>query len=376
VIVDRRHGPGGHWNDTYPFIRLHQPSAYYGVNSTPDQARQRRSPHFGVASEPTQVTSSISPRHLPAGPPSRSIVAAMGTAQTEFDTIADELYRLPPDEFTSARDASVSQARSAGKRALAAEIKALRRPTTSAWLANRLVRDRQDESYRLLSLGASMRDASQRLAGDELRRLSGQRHQVIAALTAAARSIASGAGIPFSPGVSSELEGTLTAALSDEEAAAALREGRLTIALRYTGFGSPTGLDEVEKSGRRSQAKRSVATPRRQPKPDRGPQAAERTDQLRGTRRTLKEAESALRASRKESDKSRRRADEARARRDQLRVRIHDLERQLDELRVEEADAALSAAATAEGRGLAKQVVIDAEQRAAEARRQLDALGK
>ncbi len=35
VIVDRRHGPGGHWNDTYPFIRLHQPSAYYGVNSMP-----------------------------------------------------------------------------------------------------------------------------------------------------------------------------------------------------------------------------------------------------------------------------------------------------------------------------------------------------
>jgi len=35
VMVDRRHGPGGHWNDTYPFIRLHQPSAFYGVNSMP-----------------------------------------------------------------------------------------------------------------------------------------------------------------------------------------------------------------------------------------------------------------------------------------------------------------------------------------------------
>ena len=33
VIVDRHHGPGGHWNDAYPFVRLHQPSAYYGVNS-------------------------------------------------------------------------------------------------------------------------------------------------------------------------------------------------------------------------------------------------------------------------------------------------------------------------------------------------------
>jgi NAD(P)-binding Rossmann-like domain len=33
VMVDRRDRPGGHWNDAYPFVRLHQPSAYYGVNS-------------------------------------------------------------------------------------------------------------------------------------------------------------------------------------------------------------------------------------------------------------------------------------------------------------------------------------------------------
>lgn len=35
VMVDRHHAPGGHWNDAYPFVRLHQPSAYYGVNSRP-----------------------------------------------------------------------------------------------------------------------------------------------------------------------------------------------------------------------------------------------------------------------------------------------------------------------------------------------------
>jgi len=32
-MVDRRHRPGGHWLDAYPFVRLHQPSAYYGVSS-------------------------------------------------------------------------------------------------------------------------------------------------------------------------------------------------------------------------------------------------------------------------------------------------------------------------------------------------------
>src|SRR3954463_4858453 len=34
VIVDRRDSPGGHWNDAYPFVRLHQPAAFYGLNST------------------------------------------------------------------------------------------------------------------------------------------------------------------------------------------------------------------------------------------------------------------------------------------------------------------------------------------------------
>jgi hypothetical protein len=35
VLVDRHHQPGGHWTMAYPFVRLHQPSAFYGVNSLP-----------------------------------------------------------------------------------------------------------------------------------------------------------------------------------------------------------------------------------------------------------------------------------------------------------------------------------------------------
>jgi hypothetical protein len=34
-MVDPLHAPGGHWNDAYPFVRLHQPAACYGVNSRP-----------------------------------------------------------------------------------------------------------------------------------------------------------------------------------------------------------------------------------------------------------------------------------------------------------------------------------------------------
>ena len=33
TLIDRREAPGGHWADAYPFVRLHIPSAYYGVDS-------------------------------------------------------------------------------------------------------------------------------------------------------------------------------------------------------------------------------------------------------------------------------------------------------------------------------------------------------
>jgi NAD(P)-binding Rossmann-like domain len=35
TLIDRRRAPGGHWLHAYPFVRLHSPSAYYGVNSLP-----------------------------------------------------------------------------------------------------------------------------------------------------------------------------------------------------------------------------------------------------------------------------------------------------------------------------------------------------
>lgn len=33
ILVDRQARAGGHWNDAYSFVSLHQPAAYYGVNS-------------------------------------------------------------------------------------------------------------------------------------------------------------------------------------------------------------------------------------------------------------------------------------------------------------------------------------------------------
>src|SRR6185436_20580757 len=50
TLVDRRHAAGGHWQDAYPFVQLHQASLFYGVASTVlgRGAVQRHGPEAGL----------------------------------------------------------------------------------------------------------------------------------------------------------------------------------------------------------------------------------------------------------------------------------------------------------------------------------------
>ncbi|MGB3739578.1 MAG: NAD(P)-binding protein [Pontixanthobacter sp.] len=75
TIVDKHAKPGGHWNDAYGFVALHQPSAFYGVNSmefgddVPDDHGPNKG-HFPLASG-TEVsayfTRLMNRRFLPSG---------------------------------------------------------------------------------------------------------------------------------------------------------------------------------------------------------------------------------------------------------------------------------------------------------------------
>ena len=50
TLVDRRHAAGGHWQDAYPFVQLHQASVFYGVASTVlgTGAVQQQGPESGL----------------------------------------------------------------------------------------------------------------------------------------------------------------------------------------------------------------------------------------------------------------------------------------------------------------------------------------
>ena len=56
ALIDRRHSISGHWLEAYPFVRLHQASAFYGVASTLLGAGQlqQRGPEEGLQERASQ----------------------------------------------------------------------------------------------------------------------------------------------------------------------------------------------------------------------------------------------------------------------------------------------------------------------------------
>lgn len=150
---------------------------------------------------------------------------------------ADELYGLPAAEFTGARDAA---AKAAGDRALTTRIKALRKPTASAWAVNLLVRRATDQIDQVLAVAESLRAAAEAMDGEELRALTRQRRQLTAALATSARSLAREQGVALSTATTEQVEGMLTAAMLDPVAARVVRSG-----LVVTAFSS-TGLEDLD----------------------------------------------------------------------------------------------------------------------------------
>lgn len=150
---------------------------------------------------------------------------------------ADQLYAAAPEDFVARRNELAKQAKAAGDAEAAARIKDLRKPTAAAWLANQLSRAHADEIADLLLLGDELRAASATLDGDRLRELSPRRQDTVRDLVRQARTLAQEAGRQVSPDVAQKLSETLDAAMIDPSAAAAVRAGQLTSALRHVGFG-------------------------------------------------------------------------------------------------------------------------------------------
>jgi hypothetical protein len=201
---------------------------------------------------------------------------------------AQELYALPPTQFRAARDERAAQARAAGQRDTAAQIKRLSRPTVSAWLVNQLARHAAEPLGEWLDLGEQLREAQRTLAGGRLTELSRRRRELAGALTAAAGRLAADAGAAAGPQVMREVEGTLDTALADPDAAALVRSGQLAKPLSYAGLGTvDLGAPAATAAG----------PPGDQPGAQRRRPAAPRAEQqAREAQRALEEADQQLAA--------------------------------------------------------------------------------
>jgi hypothetical protein len=138
-----------------------------------------------------------------------------------------ELFTAPRAEFVAVRDRLAKQARGEDAE-LAERLAGLRKPTVAAWLANQISRRHPADVARLAELGEQLRESHRALAGDRLRELSQQRHDLLGRLTELAEAVADGAAQSIGSSTAEALEATWTAALSSADAAEALRAGTLS----------------------------------------------------------------------------------------------------------------------------------------------------
>ncbi|MFT4084586.1 MAG: hypothetical protein QM638_18570 [Nocardioides sp.] len=257
-------------------------------------------------------------------------------------SIAERLYGLPPAEFTAARDLAARDAKAADPR-LAAAIRALRKPSTAAWVVNVLVRYRTDQVTEMLTVGEALRAAQQGMDAARLRELTKQRRQLTAAVTTQARALARRHGLRVTDQVAAQVEATLSAAMVDPGAAVAVRSGLLMAPMSATGVGEVDAGAAVALPGAlsfegRGFAASPVAEPPAEPPaeplhavPDLvAPDPAERA----AADQALAEAEEALLAATEARDRAstehsrrQRQVREARTELDEARRRVAELER-------------------------------------------------
>ncbi len=218
----------------------------------------------------------------------------------------DDLYGLPVEEFTKARDELAKELRKAGKKEAADEVKSLRKPSVSAWAVNQAVRRRPQEAKALVKAGDELRKAQRGVVGGRdpsgLRDATAAHRRLVEELTDEAREALEERGAAAAATVTRVAQ-TLRAASIDKEASKTLTAGTLAEDVEQAGFGP---LLSAVPSSPRAKPRRAAKTapkpkakPKPPPKPKRDPNAARRKrleEQLEQAQARVRELEERLEA--------------------------------------------------------------------------------
>ena len=268
------------------------------------------------------------------------------------DAELDELYEADPEDFTALRTKLASAAKKRGDAEAAKEISAARKPTTAAWVVNRLAHSDRDVKKRLADLGERLRGAHAAMDGETIRALSKEQRRLVDDLTRAAFEEASIA--KPTAALREDVTATLQAAVADPDVAARL--GRLAKAEQWSGFGEFGSSAIVFKPAK------SKRKPEPKPEPEPRQPAEAKVDRQR------EKARAALAAAERAKAETDAALDELQSDLATARLRRDDARRRLDD-----AEAALAAAEDAYDKG--KQASRDAGAVVKEAKAQLTKRG-
>jgi hypothetical protein len=285
-------------------------------------------------------------------------------------TEPDQLYRVPPDQFTAARNALATVVRKEGHKAEADEIKKMRRPSLTAWALNTVARQEPELLEAVLAAGADLRDAMEKAVGGDASGLreaqAGQRQAVDAAVGAGSRVLEQ-AGHAATETARQRMSGTLHAAVVDDSVAERLRAGTLDEDRDAPGFGLDSGSIPLSPGRSPAAAARSTgasdeavpakkAAPAKKTAPAKRPEKAPSEDPL-ARRRAEREA---ARAEVEQRRQARVRQAELEADADRLTKRAHRLRGEAEEAE-RQAKAARAAASQAEREAAAARKRLEKE---------------
>jgi hypothetical protein len=227
-------------------------------------------------------------------------------AVPDLDHELDELYGLPLEEFTKARNDLAARLRRAHQAEAGEAVQALKKPSAATWSANQLARREPKLVGELLDAAEALRETQQRslagkASGADVSAAALRERKAIQALVSAARDLPGRA----TTATLERLGQTLQAAALEDVGRDLLGRGRLTEELEAVGFGplqavkaAPRRSDEVAKAARERVAALRTAL--------RSLEAEARTAE-----QAAREAERSTQALREEANQRRAEADQA-----------------------------------------------------------------
>jgi hypothetical protein len=252
----------------------------------------------------------------------------------DFEEAADALYAASAADFIATRNELAKQLKADGDQLGSTRLKALRKPTVAAWVTNLLARNLPDDLDDLLALGDEFREATADLDGDRLRELTPRRHQLLDKLSKEATRLAGDEGQKVSADVAQKLRETLDAALVDPAAGDAVREGRLSSALRHVGFGVVDENGEPSNVTPLTDERRQAARDRRKAQQaEEDKESASARKKREAAEREQEEREAAEKAEAKQA------FEEAVTAAQEAEAKVEDLDTQLDNAREALAEA-------------------------------------